>query len=141
MTPLKLLLLPLFLHVLLVLWIGLRTVRARIASVKSGKVKLGEIATDNSAWPTEARKLSNNFDNQFDVPMLWYAACALIAATGLADAVGVFLSWLFLLLRVAHSVIHTGKNNVPRRMRVFLAGFAAVFMLWLWFGLRLFVIG
>ena len=141
MTQAQLLLLPLFLHVLLITLVGFSTVRARIRSVRGGKTRLKDIALETTAWPDKVRQLGNNFDNQFDVPMLWYACCALLLATGLADWTSVILSWLFLAARIAHTLIHTGSNYVPTRMRIFLAGFGIVFAMWAWFGLRLFVIG
>ncbi|MFN0192288.1 MAG: MAPEG family protein [Aestuariivirga sp.] len=141
MTAVQALLVPLFLHVLLTVWIGQRSLRARIASVRSGETRIKDIAVDNSAWPGKVRALGNNFDSQFDLPMLWYACCALLVATGLADWVSAALSWAFVALRFAHSVIHTGTNDVPLRMRVYLAGLAIVVLMWIWFGLRLFVLG
>jgi hypothetical protein len=141
MTVTQLLLLPVFLHVMLTAWVGIRTVLARIASVKGGKTRIKDIALNNKAWPADIVKLGNNFDNQFDVPMMWYGCCALLLATGLADIAAVVLSWTFIGFRIAHSLVHTGSNNVPLRMRLFLASFAALALMWAWFGLRLFVIG
>ncbi len=141
MTVTQGLLLPLFMHVALTAWVGIRTVRARIAAVMAGKTRIKDISLNTKAWPDEVLKLGNNFDNQFDVPMMWYAACGLLVATGLADSVAVVLSWAFVLARIAHTLIHTGANNVPLRMKVFLAGFACMALMWVWFGLRLFVIG
>jgi hypothetical protein len=141
MTQVQLLLLPLFLHVLLITVVGLISLRGRIKSVRSGETRLKDVALGNDAWPNRVRQLGNNFDNQFDVPMLWYACCALLVATGLADWFAVILSWLFLAARIAHTFIHTGSNYVPIRMRIFVAGFGFVFAMWAWFGLRLFVIG
>ena len=141
MTLAKWLLLPVFIHVGLTTWIGLRAVAGRIASVKSGETRIKDIATDNRAWPENVRKLGNNFDNQFDVPMMWYGCVAMLIATGLADWVEVVLSWTFVALRIAHSLVHTGGNFVPARMRLFLAAFGAMFLMWAWFALRLIVIG
>ncbi len=141
MTQVQLLLLPLFLHVLLITAVGILTVRSRIRSVRGGETRLKDIALDADAWPKKVRQLGNNFDNQFDVPMLWYACSALLVATGLADWTVVALSWLFLFSRIAHTLVHTGSNYVPTRMRLFLWGFGIVFAMWAWFGLRLFVIG
>jgi hypothetical protein len=129
------------LHVALIVWVGVRTIRARVASVLGGETKLKAIALSNAAWPDNVRKLGNNFDNQFDVPMLWYAVCALLLVTGKADWIGVGLSWAFLIARLLHSLVHTGSNNVPLRMRAFLASVATVVAMWVWFGIRLFVIG
>ena len=141
MTLTQLLLLPIFIHVVLTAWVGVRTVRARIASVMAGKTRIKDISLNTKAWPDNVLKLGNNFDNQFDVPMMWYACCGLLVATGLADAVTVVLSWAFAASRIGHTMVHTGANNVPLRMRMFLAGFAFMALMWAWFGLRLYVIG
>lgn len=141
MTVTQLLLLPLFLHVLLIIVVGVKTLRARIKSVRSRETRLSDISLDTGAWPNKVRQLGNNFDNQFDLPMLWYSCCALLLATRLVDWIAAVLSWLFLASRVAHTLVHTGSNNVPTRMRLFVGGFGMVIAMWAWFGLRLFVIG
>ncbi|MFT3987310.1 MAPEG family protein [Aestuariivirga sp.] len=141
MTPVQLLMAPIFVHVALTAWVGARTIRARIAAVRAGEARMKEIAVDTKAWPVPVRLLGNNFDNQFDVPMMWYGCCAMIVATRLADwALGI-LSCLFVLTRIVHAAIHTGSNDIPMRMRSFLAGFAVLAVMWVWFGIRLFMIG
>lgn len=137
----KLLLLPLFLHVLLIIFVGIRTIRARFKSVRTGQTKLGDIAVNAGAWPRRVQQLGNNFDSQFDLPMLWYSCCGLLVATGLTDVISVALSWFFLLARLVHTSVHIGANDVPTRMRVYLAGFVAVVFMWVWFGIRFYVIG
>ena len=141
MTLEQWLLLPLFLHVALILWVGVRTIRARITSVMGGETKLKTIALNTEAWPDDVRKLGNNFNNQFELPTIWYAVCGLLLITDKADWIGVGLSWAFLVARVLHSIVHTGSNNVPLRMRAFLASVAAVVAMWVWFAIRLYVIG
>ena len=141
MSATQWLLLPLFLHVLLILYVGSRSLKLRFAAVISGKTKLSAIATDSSNWPDDVRKWGNNFDNQFQVPNLWYAICALLLVMGKIDWFFVILSWLVLLTRVLHSYVHTGTNDVALRMRAFLASFGFVLLMWAWFALRLYVIG
>jgi hypothetical protein len=135
------LLAPVFIHVALTTWIGRQTVISRIASVRAGETRIRDIAVDSTAWPDKVRARGNNFDSQFDLPMMWYASVAMMLATGLADWVAVVLSWAFAGLRIGHSYIHTGSNHVPTRMRVYVAGFGCVAAMWAWFGLRLYVIG
>jgi hypothetical protein len=137
----KLLLLPLFMHVLLIFFVGIRSLRARIKAVKSGSAKLHEIATDSGAWPARVKKHGDNFDNQFETPMLWYSACALIVALKLEDTVFAALSWMFLLTRLAHSYVQTTHNNVPSRMRIFLLGFFTLIVMWTWLAMKLFLLG
>ncbi len=135
------LVLPLVLHVLLTFIVGALSLRSRIAAVRRGRAKIADITLDNSKWPKATLKLGNNFDNQFQVPLLAYGAAALIIATGLADMVGVVLMWLFLAARLVHSYEHTGANRIVRRMIFFVASYVFVVALWLWFALRFFVIG
>ncbi len=137
----KLMLLPLFVHVALIFVVGQRSLRARIKSVTTGTTKLSDIATNSGAWPSRVKKLGDNFDNQFETPMLWYAACSLVVALKLEDHVFVGLSWLFLLTRLIHSYVQTTSNEVPSRMRIFLAGFLTLLMMWGWLAVKLFLIG
>jgi hypothetical protein len=139
MTVTKFLLLPLLLHVLLTVFVGWRSLQARMKAVERGQTKLDDIATNSNAWPSRVKKLGNNFDNQFETPTFWYAICILVVALKLEDYLFVALSWIFLLSRITHSYVQTTHNDVPSRMRLFLFGFAALVMMWLWFGLKFFV--
>jgi hypothetical protein len=139
MTSIQLLLAPIFLHVVLVYFIGIRTIRARIASVRSRETKLAEVALTNANWPPHIRKLSNNFDNQFDVPTTWYALCGLIIATSKTDAILAALSCAFFITRVIHTYIHIGTNDVPNRMYAYLAGIGVLVAMWVWFAVKVFV--
>ncbi len=46
-------------------------------------------------------------------------------------------AWAFVMLRIAHSVIHCTYNNVMHRFPVFMVGFAGLVALWLGFFLTL----
>lgn len=135
------LLAPVFLHVLLTLVVGILTLRARIAAVRQGQASLKKIALNNSAWPDTVLKLGNNFNNQFQVPVVWYACVALLLVTQKADWVAVVFSWLFVASRLLHSFEHTRRNNVVHRMSWYFAGYGCVTGMWLWFALRMFVVG
>ncbi|HUE46479.1 MAG TPA: MAPEG family protein [Aestuariivirgaceae bacterium] len=132
---------PVFVHVVLVVALVIATGRGRVAAVKAGEVTLKDIALDSSRWPERLRKLSNNYQNQFELPVLFYAGVALLIATGLADGISLVFAWGFVASRLVHSFIHVGTNNVVHRLYAFGAGLAALVALWLWFGLRLYVIG
>ncbi len=141
MTITQLLLLPVIIHVLLIFAVAARMGRARVRAVRDGRVKLSDIALDGAAWPDDVKNLANNYNNQFQLPVLWCLGLVLLMVTGLADMVGVALAWAFVASRLVHSWIHTGGNDVNQRFLAFAAGFACLALLWAWFGLRLFVIG
>ena len=135
------LLLPAFVQVGLVYAVGARMGRARFGAARSGAVKVKDIAVDNSRWPEDVKKIANSYQNQFEVPVLFFALLPLLLATGLADWVAVALAWLFVASRIVHAVIHLGSNIVIRRFQAFVFGFTIIVLMWAWFGLRLYVIG
>ena len=141
MTITQWLLLPAFVHVALVFFVSARMGRARFKAARSGAVKVKDIAVDGTKWPDDVKKIVNNFQNQFEVPVLFHALLPLLLVTGLADAVAVVLAWIFVASRIVHSSIHIGSNIVIQRFRAFLLGFIVVVLMWAWFGLRLYVIG
>ena len=133
----KLLLLPVFAHRLLVGLLANALGRARVRAVKAGAVKLANIAIDSSSWPDDVRKIANAYTNQFEQPLLFLAAVAFILIFGLADLVSLALASLYMATRYAHAYVHTGRNEVMLRFRLFLLSNAFLVLLWLWFGLRL----
>jgi len=141
MTATKLFLLPAFIHVAMIFVLLVRLGRGRVEAARRGKVQLRDVALDSSKWPGEVRKIGNAYDNQFELPVLYYAALALLLATSLVDWVAVVLSWAFVAARLVHMAIHTGENVVIRRFQAFVAGVLVLALLWLWFALRLFVSG
>jgi hypothetical protein len=128
----KLFLLPLFLHVLFTLWIGVRSFKARVRALKQGETKLDMIEVGSNTWPRPVRLLGNNFDSQFDSPMMWYAVSVLVVALKLVDPVFVALSMAYLASRVGHSAVHVQGGKVPLRARLFLVSFFLIVAMWVW---------
>ena len=141
MIATKLFLLPAFIHVAMIFVLVVKLGRGRVEAARRGKVQLRDIALDSSKWPGEIRKIGNAYGNQFELPVLYYAALALLLATGLVDWVAVGLSWAFVAARIVHVAIDPGANVVIRRFQAFVAGVLVLALLWLWFALRLFVTG
>jgi hypothetical protein len=135
------LLLPAFLHVGWVYLIAARMGAAKRRAVNAGLVKLSDVALDSSRWPDDVRKINNNYNNQFELPVLFYAILPLMIMFVKVDWLQVMLAWLFLASRILHSVIHTGSNVIMQRGGAFVIGFVAIGLMWVWFGLRIFVIG
>ena len=70
---------------------------------------------------------SANFQNLFEVPVVFYACVLALHATGLVDALHVACAFGFLVFRVAHSIIHCTYNHVMQRFTVY-----AIAALFLW---------
>jgi hypothetical protein len=101
----------------------------RIPLVLRGKVRIEEIALDKERWPERARQASNAFDNQFQLPVLFYLGCAVAIAFG-AALFEVVLAALFVLSRYVHAFIHITSNHVVRRFQAYFAGLIVLCVFW-----------
>ena len=103
--------------------------RRRVPLVMEKKIAVRDIALERTGWPEEARKASNAFDNQFQLPVLFAigTGIALYLGAGWPEAV---LAWAFVATRIVHAAIHLTSNNVYRRFGAYVAGFAVLIALW-----------
>jgi hypothetical protein len=90
----------------------------------------GDVAMGRYPWPDDAVKLANNQRNQFELPVLFYAAAAFALILGAADTAMVALAWAFVASRVVHAAIHIGPNRIRWRGPVFALGFLIVTAMW-----------
>jgi hypothetical protein len=139
-TQTQLLLLPAFVQVALTVYVLGRMGQGRVRAVRSRQVKRADIDT-KSAYSETVQKFANNYVSQFELPVLFYAVLAFALVTEVVDSVLIGLAWAFVLSRLVHSFVHTGRNRIATRFKVFVAGLVFLVGMWAWFGLRLFVIG
>lgn len=104
--------------------------RARIAELQARTVKLEAIALSNDAWPKRVRAFGNNINNQFETPVLFYVLCGAATFIGATGWIMASLAWFYVAMRIAHTLIHTGSNNVIHRFRAFVAGMLALVGMW-----------
>jgi len=133
----QMVLLPLFVQILLVfaLLMGMATTRGHALS--SGETKIRDIALRQPNWPARATQIGNCFSNQFELPVLFYALIALALPLRHADLIIVMLSWLFVVTRFVHAGIFISSNDVRRRSLAWFAGVIVLFVMWLYFALKI----
>ena len=133
----KLLILAIAAQVLLTLgilvWMGFE----RVPRVARGEIAVKDIAVERQGYPLRARLLSNNFDNQFQLPVLFYVAALLLLWSGGAGWAELALAWLFVALRYGHAAVHVTTNRVYRRFFTYTAGLVVLAVLWVWLVVRL----
>ncbi len=129
---------PLFVQVgltfVLLFWMG----RSRIAVLRSGGVKVKDIALGERVWPVKVQQVANAFHNQFELPILFYGLVALALITRKADLAFVVMAWIFVATRLVHAYIFTTSNRVSQRFMAFLAGAVILMLMWILFALRIF---
>ena len=136
----KLLILAVAAQVFLTIAILVLMGRERVPRVMSGEIKAEDIAIERSAYPLKARLLSNNFDNQFQLPILFYVAALITLFATATSWIDVLLAWAFVTARYVHAAIHVTTNRVHRRFAAYCAGLAVLAIFWLWLVLRLVVL-
>jgi len=113
--------------------------RERVPRVMSGEIAMADIAIERSAYPLRARLLSNSFDNQFQLPVLFYVVALLALLLGGVTWLETIAALLFVALRYAHAFVHVTTNHVLHRFAVYSAGLAVLVILWLMVLFRVFL--
>jgi hypothetical protein len=108
----------------------------RVPMVASGKMPVRDIALSREPWPEHEKKVSHAFDNQFQLPVLFYVAAGLSFYFGTIWIEAV-LAWLFVLGRMMHAVIFVTRNRVYRRFFAYTFGYAVLSVFWLELAARL----
>lgn len=80
---------------------------------------------------------ADNFKNLFEMPVLFYVLCGLLAVSGLANPSFVSLAWVYVALRALHSFIHISYNRVMHRFLAYMVSSVLLFAMWLMFALQL----
>jgi len=111
----------------------------RLPLIAAGKVHVGAIAVSRQGWPENERKFSNAFDNQFQLPVLFYVFCLVAVYLG-PTWFEAGLAWVFVLSRIVHAAIHVTSNHVVHRFTAYAIGMGLLVIFWLDIAARLFII-
>ncbi|MBF6025331.1 MAPEG family protein [Lysobacter niastensis] len=90
---------------------------------------IGRRSDGSNPWARFEPRISANLSNQFEWPLLFYAACLVLLQSGTSQ-LSLVLAWIFVLGRVLHSLVQILTSNVRLRGVVFTVNFLAVLGLW-----------
>lgn len=133
----QMVLLPVFALVGLTFALLLGTFTSRTRSIMSRETRLKDIALGEPNWPQRVTQIGNCYNNQFQLPALFYLLIALALPLRHADLVIVLLSWVFVVCRYAHAGVFVTSNDVRRRGPIWLAGALVLMAMWVYFALRI----
>lgn len=130
----KLLVLTVVAEVLLISVIMVIMGRRRFGAARNKEISLGAFRTMDLAGANEGViTASRNFDNQFQMPMLFMFGVLFVLHFALADLVFVLLGALYVALRLLHSIVHITSNHVRRRFNLFLLSCVVLWAFWIRF--------
>ncbi len=108
---------------LLYVWLTI----ARQRAVKAGEVTLDDFARHDE--PHHVARIAYNLSNQFELPVIFYAAVVLLIATNNVTTIDIIAAWVFVAGRVIYTLVQCLTDNVALRGQVFLINFAGVAVL------------
>jgi hypothetical protein len=82
---------------------------------------------DLERLPPRAVSAANNFQNLFELPVIFYACVLALYVLNQVDYIHIICAFGFLLFRVLHSLIHCTYNHIMQRFVVY-----AIASLFLW---------
>jgi len=123
---------PAFILVLLTISVMLRMLSTRVAQMKANKIHPQSISTSIELLAKMPdTRASDNFRNLFETPVLFYAALVFASITRPDNQILIALAWLYVGLRIIHSLIQCSYNKVMHRFYVFLASVAVLSAIWI----------
>ena len=123
--------LPVIALVLLTAVVWIRLYVERIRELRQRRIDPQALATSAAAGQTLQRvQASDNFKNLFEVPVLFYALCAVLISAQQVSAFFVIGAWVYVALRYTHSFIHLTYNRVMHRFTVYVLSTVILFVLW-----------
>lgn len=106
---------------------------ARARSMREARQTLGDadVRVGRNTWSEQALKVSNNYRNQFELPVLFFAVVAYALILRQADAFMIWLAWAFVATRIVHAAIHVGPNVIMWRALAFIVGAVILVTMWI----------
>ncbi len=105
----------------------------------AGRLKPGEFKVGESAdVPFDVRLAGRNFSNLFEVPVLFYVLCLCLFVTRTVSMDFLVMAWVYVALRVVHSLIHVTYNRIFHRFSVYAVSCFLLLATWIMFAMTLY---
>jgi hypothetical protein len=125
---------PVFCLVILTFFMIAATGITRLVSVRRRQVHPRYyILMSGDTPPDYVQKIGRNMANLLEVPVLFYLLALLVILFEVNNRLLVDLAWLYVVLRLVHSIIHISYNNVPHRLIVFVLSVVTLMIMWFQF--------
>lgn len=118
--------------------VGCLAVSRRVSEVRTKRIPLQSIARPRDvAVVLEDTQVADNFNNLLQVPVLFYVWCLASAQVGVINGYVLLGGWVYVVLRMAHTLIQVTHNRVMQRFTVWVLSNFVLILLWGLFAVRL----
>ena len=126
-----LILFPMAVMVALVMVMAPLMLRERMQELKARRIHPQKVATSTQmAGVLQNTRAADNYKNLFEMPVLFYACCLALLALQAVTPLQLGLAWTYVVLRLVHSYIHVGYNNVMHRFSAFALSALVLLVMW-----------
>jgi len=107
---------------------------SRIRAVKAGRVRRGAFRLgESSDIPADVTVWNRNLMNLLEMPLLFYVVSIAFYVTHHVTPKVLTLAWLYLALRLLHSLVHVTSNHILLRLSSYAASNIVLLSLWIRF--------
>ncbi len=110
---------PVLAQLLIPFWVLILNGQRKAVDRRSGTVDPEQAAIDNKAWSLPVVLTSNSLANQFQLPVVFYVLCLVLATLDAVSVFALLVAWLFVLTRWFHAYVHVTSNHIPARFGSF----------------------
>jgi hypothetical protein len=106
----------------------------RIPALSAAKVDPDDLVHDptkglDQLLPPQVMWKAHNYNHLHEAPTVFYAVAIVLAIVGAGDGLNAQMAWVYVGLRVIHSIIQATVNRVQLRFLIFaLSSFALMFL-------------
>ncbi len=109
----------------MIMWIWMYVTRIPAMQKVPGlnpNTMVGGIGSDlDKVMPGKIQWIAHNYNHLHEAPTVFYAMALLLAMVGAGDGFNATLAWIYVFLRVAHSLVQALWNRVMVRFAIFAA--------------------
>ena len=132
---------PMLALVALTFGVGVLLLLRRVHGMRAGRIHPQSVAAARDMTAKlEDQRAADNFRNLFETPVLFYAAILAAIALHGGSWPLLVLAWIYVAVRVVHSIIHCTYNKVMHRFPVFIVSMCVLFVIWCMVGAHAMVV-
>jgi len=105
---------------------GIWMYATRIPAMNARKIDPDTLANDpevtlDRVLPPQVQWKAHNYNHLHEAPTVFYAIAIVLAIVGQGDGLNAILAWVYVGLRVIHSLVHATVNKIVARFAIFIA--------------------
>lgn len=117
----------------MIIWIWMYATRLpamqKVPGLDAGKMVGGVGADLDKVIPAKTQWVAHNYNHLHEAPTVFYAVAIVLAIVGAGDGMNATIAWVYVFLRVAHSLVQILSNRVIIRFGIFALSSIALMML------------